>query len=546
MPRYGIKKSNAACIEITDFQSTYLPGDIVLGHVVTAKAFAPGPNADQTWVKLQLFGRAKTKIVDKSGQFTVIYRGRAVMFQEEQCVFRGAVSEGARIPFVVTIPESSTPGFEQRGDSWDKDRDDKTEHMPDDRVFRPKQTFLSNTQEDVARHALPSVYYFRDTSAWSGTTFEAFVEYVLEATLICPGAKNVTTTFPLFIRAKPTEKPLEGNEYQFYVKDDSRAIYSDRLLPENSERRMTFKEKSRRFFSPSKTPRYTFTVKVVYPQAIQLEHPSPLPFKIYIKPMWEANKTTICPDGDVRRLPPVHFVSMELKLISTTRLRCEGSIPGYPHSEDRETTYDVPFKYPFESFTFKVPIVTRGNLKPNGSTQGGAVDVLSEEHTMVPATGSPYIEPGALRPVHDSTTVPDGLVEYTRFYADEEGEYFLGAPFDLGARLDIRLSQRGSSTQGNFEFPFEKPLWPSFATYNIVQGYQLAWKINLSCAGESHTVSGRKDIMIFSPSEEEEIRKKRELGQEGMQKNYDDLAQGLGVVSGAFELGLDVLQAISN
>ncbi|KAK9414308.1 hypothetical protein SUNI508_02407 [Seiridium unicorne] len=233
MPRYGIKKSNAACIEITDFQSTYLPGDIVFGHVVAANE-------------------------------GICARPQCGLDLDELATIWPRENQD------LTIPESSNPGFDERGDSWDKDRDDKTEHMPENRGFRPKQTFLSNTQDDVTKHALPSVFYFRDISAWPGTTFEAFIEYVLEATLICPGAKNVTTTFPLFIRAKPTEKPLEENEYQFYVKDDSRAIYSDRLLPENSERQMTFREKSRRFFSPSKTPGYTFTVKVIYPQARQL------------------------------------------------------------------------------------------------------------------------------------------------------------------------------------------------------------------------------------------------------------------------------------
>ena len=40
----------------------------------------------------------------------------------------------------------------------------------------------------MTNHGLPSVYYFASRSGWSGSKFEAYIEYVLEASLICPGA----------------------------------------------------------------------------------------------------------------------------------------------------------------------------------------------------------------------------------------------------------------------------------------------------------------------------------------------------------------------
>ncbi|KIW90424.1 uncharacterized protein Z519_09069 [Cladophialophora bantiana CBS 173.52] len=47
------------------------------------------------------------------------------------------------------------------------------------------------------------------------------------------------------------------------------------------------------FFRSSKTPRYTYVVKVEYPTVIQLEHPKPLPLKVYLIPDLDGVKTTI-------------------------------------------------------------------------------------------------------------------------------------------------------------------------------------------------------------------------------------------------------------
>lgn len=544
MPRNGLQTSHAATIEITDFQSTYVPGDTILGHVVTQQAFAQGPNADQALVRLKLFGRAKTKITDKSGKFTVTYRGRAVLFEEQQCIFRGAVIAGARIPFAITIPDTPQPGFETRGDSWDKDKSDNQEHIPHSNVYLPAQKYLSTTQEDVTKHKLPSVFYFKNKSSWTGSVFEGFVEYALEATLICPKADNVVTVFPLLVRAQSTEKHIQAEDYKFYVKDSLNMIRSDRLLPENAERKMSLLEKSRKIFAPSKTPKYSYTAKLVYPQVIQLEHPDPIPFKIYIVPIFNEAQTTICTDGDIRSLPPVEFISMKLELIACTRLRCEGSFPGTYHGEDRNVTHEIPFRGSFQPFTFKVPTVVRGNLGPVDQTFLELGKAPHHQNVPITSKVSPYIEPGALNPIDDDSVVPDGPIEYTRFQVHNEGKYFLGTPFDLGSHLDLRLSRKGSSTLGTDEVPFEEPIWPSFATYNIVHAYKLAWSINLSCVGEEKTVTDRADITILPPSEQQEAKKKEALGQEGMQKTYDDIMIALDNVSTGLEMGLELLQAI--
>ncbi|KAH6646042.1 hypothetical protein BKA67DRAFT_583041 [Truncatella angustata] len=545
MPRHGIKNSNAASIEITDFQSTYLPGSVVLGHVVTKLSFAEVSKADQTSVNLKLFGRAKTKIVDKSGQVTVIYRGRAGFAEEQECIFRGPVTAGARIPFAITVPQAAQPGFEKRGDSWDRDRSDNWGIMPGSQSSQAiRRYYLCNTQDDVTKQTLPGVFYFRDKSQWSGNIYEAFIEYVLEATMTCPGTKDVVATFPLLIRTPSTQKPLAEADHEFIVRDSFKTIRSERLIAQNSDKKLTLRDRSKMFFKLSKVPRYSYKVKIIFPQVIQLEHPDPLSLKIYVVPILDQVQTTVCPDGDVRRLPAVEFVSLELDLVSLTRLRCEGSLPGRPHGKDREETLSVPFRYSFEPFTFKVPVIIRGNLNPQESAGIGYRNDY-RDGDLDAVLGSPYIDPGALRPLEDGTPVPQGPIPYTSFHADDAGAYFLGSPFDLGSHLDIRLSQFASSTMGHTRVPFGKPVWPSFTTYNIVRAYELSWRVKLTCAGESHTVAGRGNVTVLPPSEEQEVRKKRELGKDGMQRNHDDLMGALELAWTGFETGLDVLQAIT-
>lgn len=522
MPRLTPQQTTAACIEIIDFQSTYVPGDTLLGHVVAKQAFADGPKADQAWIRLRLFGRAKTKISKNSGQSVVTHQGKAVFFEEQQCIFRGAVTADARIPFTITIPETSQAHLEERGDSWDRELADGHNQLLQPKVYLPGQMFLSSTQENVTEHTLPSVYSFNDEAKWSATKFEAYCEYAIEAMLMCPGTSSVTALLPLLVRAKPTQSPISGKDYEPHVMDSPKTTRSERLLPENALRKLTFREQSRRLFNPSKVPRYSYVVKMIYPSVIQLEHPDPLPLKLYLVPLLKDNQTTICPDGDLRRLPPVEFKSIELKLISLTRLRCQGgqAVVG----SDREFEYPLHFNDPSGSFNFTIPTVVRGSLDGIVTPPESFRDLINEKMAALP-----YLEPGALRPVDESTVVPEGPIEYAKFRPNDDGEYFLGAPFNLGSHLDIRVSEFKYSTLGQ-QGSFQKPLHASFKTYNIVQSYQLFWSIKLACAGETHTVVDKVDVRILPPSEEEAARMKRALGHEGMRKHYEDLLEAYGVI----------------
>lgn len=121
-----------------------------------------------------------------------------------------------------------------------------------------------STQPDIDHHPLPSVYYarFKELKA----SFKAHTEYALEVTLACPGVESIITIVaPLLLRSRATPQPIQDKEYGFAIGQTWHTVRSKVLLPENSERRMTFRVKSRRLLTPYKKPRCTFTLKVVHP-----------------------------------------------------------------------------------------------------------------------------------------------------------------------------------------------------------------------------------------------------------------------------------------
>jgi hypothetical protein len=81
MVRTGFQQSDAASIEIVDFQCIYRPGDTVIGHVIAKAAFAPGEKAGRSRVEVRLSGRAKTRILPKRPSMkTNSSEGTAVFF----------------------------------------------------------------------------------------------------------------------------------------------------------------------------------------------------------------------------------------------------------------------------------------------------------------------------------------------------------------------------------------------------------------------------------------------------------------------------------
>ena len=463
MPRTGKKTSSALGIEITNPQPTYCPGDTIDGYVTCEE---PGRLETRGQaIELTFFGRAKSKHVVKRSHGSSIDRGRAIFFQKIYIPSEGG--DMCRVghhawAFSVTIPETTLPGLVQRSEG----------------KFKADTRFLSGwdsatkKETQLTTHQLPSVMYYHDQSFWSGHTIEAYVEYGLVAM-----AGMTQASFPLFVRRRSVPSPISDYGLKSF---SFPCIISDYSLLDTPP---TAGQKVLRYIRPSKTPRYSFIVGVVHPSKIQLEHPDGFPFKLYVVPNTDPDRTTINPE----RLPRIEIRSIELQLRMEISIRS----PGMLMDDEASKTHiiDIPFM---------------GGIEPI------AVPVIRVDKLSGPPSQSTLTKATQLAPPIDA--------------------------LDLGAHLKMRIGRTWVSTQGQAPVLFKRPLYPTFRTYNIALEYHLKWKIFVMCdtLGEE-PVEGLARVTILAPSEEQEAQwKEARLGTEGTGANHDDLEKamegGLGVV----------------
>ncbi|KAH9907518.1 hypothetical protein F4778DRAFT_544925 [Xylariomycetidae sp. FL2044] len=465
MPRHGLGSGPRLGIELEDFKYCYMPGDTLIGSVNRTL-----PVQGDCIVKVTFFGRVKTKIDRKTTESHSIWRGRASLFSETITLHRGEINGSARFPFVFIIPQTTAPGIERRGDA-----------------FGSEWRFLS-TAGDVSQHRLPPVYYFSRERRLS-TKAEAYIEYVLEAELLRSHKVEETATFPLFIRAPSTEKPIADHGIQ--TQQSIIKIRTPKLLKEFADSKLTFRQKSSRLFRPSKTPRFGFSVYVKFPTVMQLEHPDPIPISVYLVVDPSRTSPEVLDD-----LPPVELLYVsKSKLQSTSRVRAPGTLGD--HDCERIDDYPLRFQRLFDPVTIPV--------RPT-ATVHGQVGSLQGQSSLPP----------------DSKSVS----------------------FPLGAALQVFLTNKKPKNMQGASAP--EALHPSLKTYNISVAYQLKWEFQIRCAGEIESVSGQANVTVLPPCEELQERHMQALGPEGMKKNYDDMlaAAGTGLAGLAATLGL--IEAIGN
>ena len=524
MPRTGRRSPAGLTIEVDDFQATYLPGDTLTGCVIYSKPVVNPQPWPQTTIRLKLFGRAKSKYIVKTSNGTSISRGRAVFFDISQNLSLGPETKASgehAWQFTITIPTTSQPGFAQRGDEW--------KHM--DGYLTTKDA--EKKPIDVTQHPLPSIMYYFGESAMSGKTSEAYVEYVLQAEV-----GQSKATLPLFLRNNGTPAPITNHKPQ--ARSALQLVRSPRLLAEHADKKLTFKQKSSRLFRPSKTPRYTYHVRVEYPTIIQLEHPDPIPLRIAVAPDLDPEKTSICRDGDLQNLPPVNITAIKLQLKMQIDIRCPGTF--WDAENDKYHDFDIPFRATLKPFP--LPVISASDLKHVMSAPDPYSQYLSPQ--LRSAYSTPNLQTIASHatatPVTSDTVSTNALSQHLTPFPSITPGLSAPTPLNLGDRYSIFLGCSASSTLGHPPISFKRQVYPTFTTYNIRLKYSLRWRVSLECAGEAQEVAGVAPVTIIAPSEEQEAKKKRELGTEGMKKNYDDLEAGVG--AGVQFIG-QVLQAVA-
>jgi hypothetical protein len=92
-----------------------------------------------------------------------------------------------------------------------------------------------------------------------------------------------------------------------------RRITSQRLLPGMEDAELSVKQHVQKFFSSSKLPRFTHTVHLTVPAAIQLDNPNPIPLQLEAVPDREGTSDSI---KDVAQR--IRVVEIQAILISRT------------------------------------------------------------------------------------------------------------------------------------------------------------------------------------------------------------------------------------
>lgn len=151
----------------------------------------------------------------------------------------------------------------------------------------PEASYMPLSTASIADYALPST--FATAGRRRNTRFEAYVEYHLEATLIQQGAgsrysssDSLTASLPLIIKTVPMPYPLTDFDPQ--RRSVQLAASSYRLVPGMEGAELTFKQKSKKFFGSSKVPLFAFTLQYDCPSVIQLDNPTPIPFRMRVVP----------------------------------------------------------------------------------------------------------------------------------------------------------------------------------------------------------------------------------------------------------------------
>ena len=548
MPRTGYKTSRTLAIELDGDMSTHLPGDTLTGYVTIEEPPEQVP-LYSSFVCLKLFGRVKTKYKKKTNSGTSIVRGRAVLFEQSFVLSKSKVCQNGEHawPFSITIPKSSQPGFAARGDEYKPDSFGEYLHTRGE----------DKKEVDVTKHSLPSVLYYFSESSMSGKTVEAYIEYVLAASY----GEN-TAFHPIYVRKPSVQSPITDYKIKTYTDWQPTVVKSLKLLPEHADKKLTFGQRSSRFFRPGKTPKYSYRVNVEYPQVIQLEHPDPIPLNIYVVPELDPQKTTICPDNDMSTLPPVQVVSVEIKLKGDFGIRCPGTL----WDTDTVKHHTFPFSFPMEIKPVTIPVLQAAAKTPEVKRVASAPEHPSHPPPPVPelpsmasfgatlpapfsmpedaslaseaTTAAPEATPDSNKALSHAASTPLGSTRIT----PQEPPPLRATPLNLGAHLKVLLGCSAASTCGHRAVSFKRQVYPTFKTYNITLKYRLEWKIKMICADEKSSISGDYPVVIIAPSEEQESQKKRELGTQGMKKNYDDLEQAIGV---ATQVIGGILQAVT-
>ncbi|KAK0384416.1 hypothetical protein NLU13_8503 [Sarocladium strictum] len=309
MPRSTVQASPQLEIQLEDDRFAWTGGDAIIGRVSRCAPVV----SHQATISVTLLGRAKSKMTVSRGQAgTSIYRGRFNFFPPEQSkveLLNGPIHipETGDIhcwPFSLKVPSQLDPATVS-------DRNQQ------------KFSFLPLGDNEIRAQTMPPSFYTR--GVWFNTTYEAYIEYFLQAELTTQSGGSIKTeiaTLPINVLARSTPRQaLEPYPMRFASLCH---LNSYRLLPGAENASLSLQQRTQHLFRSSKVPQYSFTLQVDCPRLLQIGNPAPVPFKILA--IREPSHTTdVLQDRNLE----LAITSIQLEVRSTTEILCRGTITSH-------------------------------------------------------------------------------------------------------------------------------------------------------------------------------------------------------------------------
>ncbi|KAF2805852.1 uncharacterized protein BDZ99DRAFT_99821 [Mytilinidion resinicola] len=306
MPRTAQRSAPGLTVEIDrPDRSYFMAGDTLTGFVVldlTKVTFFHS-------VRLQLYGRAKTKITKSNGTRCAIYRSRRVLFNIQQTLHIGQVDCGSgehAWRFAIQIPNHPASG-QECGDEL--------------AVLSTTPAYLA-TEGGITQHALPTTFNTTFERKLGFVKAEGYIEYYLRVVVFEKGKPkaSMVCTKVLFLRARSTDEPAE--DFKTRPTEQNCIVRSIKLHPSHADNPPPTRTTLERVLQPSKRTQHALNFHITHPTIIQLDHPNPLPFAVSVEPTPPPTSTS----GPLE----IRLTNLRLFLQSTTRVRAP-SIFGETH-----------------------------------------------------------------------------------------------------------------------------------------------------------------------------------------------------------------------
>ncbi|KAF9878416.1 hypothetical protein CkaCkLH20_03908 [Colletotrichum karsti] len=325
MPTTCRKGGPDLSLQLVDPSTPLYPGSVVLGHAVR-KSHIVAANAT---VRVRLQGRAKAKlVVDRGNNSKSYYRSRFNFWSQGAIadvvhngpvhVAQGPGAEAQSWPFALALPTHTDAGAVNAA-LTEKEREACFLRAPGD----------VRGSLGVPEQPLPGSFFFEHSGF--GKSWHGFVEYWLEAELVVEGKrKMVEATLPVRVWSVPSPSPPIA-DFGLVGRTMAGCVSTQRLMPGMEEAKLSFKQKSQKFFGSSKVPTFHYSLRVEYPTRIQLGNPSTIPFRLKLTPDREKSSDVI---EDVPQR--VIIKSATLEVHSTTAVICPGSFDPHEASKSRK------------------------------------------------------------------------------------------------------------------------------------------------------------------------------------------------------------------